>query len=110
MVHAFLHHEDFLLYDGKVIPWKQREKSHRHMDTKLFFSIFCTGNCFILNKITFYLEIKTSQNDCGHEIKTILVMIHLQNLYNESNVFDNTKNLEFEMLTKITTQSISDDT
>lgn len=35
VVHAFLHHEDFLLYDGKVVPWKQREKTREHMENKL---------------------------------------------------------------------------
>lgn len=29
-VRAFLHHEDFLLNDGKVIAWKQREKTRTH--------------------------------------------------------------------------------
>lgn len=27
---AFLHHEDFLLNDGKVIAWKQKEKTCTH--------------------------------------------------------------------------------
>lgn len=29
-VRAFLHHEDFLLNDGKVIAWEQREKTRTH--------------------------------------------------------------------------------
>lgn len=40
---------------------------------------------------------------------TVWVMIHLQNLHNKMYVFDTRTNLEFEMLTKRTTQSTSDD-
>lgn len=35
LVCAFLHHEDFLLDDGKVVPWKQSEKKkHRRGEKK----------------------------------------------------------------------------
>lgn len=32
LVRAFLHHEDFLLDDGKVVPWKQSEKKNTEME------------------------------------------------------------------------------
>lgn len=44
VVHAFLHHEDFLLDDGKVISWKQRQReitqSHEQIIYIVFFSSF----------------------------------------------------------------------
>lgn len=34
LVCAFLHHEDFLLDDGKVVPWKESEKKKTDMEGK----------------------------------------------------------------------------
>ena len=65
-----------------------------------FFFHFLYRELFHFKWDIFYLERNTSQNDCGHEMKTTLFMIHLQNLCNTSDVFENRTNLEFEMLKK----------
>lgn len=40
LVRAFLHHEDFLLDDGKVVPWKQSEKKTQTRRKTPFISFF----------------------------------------------------------------------
>lgn len=43
-VRAFLHHEDFLLNDGKVIAWKQREETRTHGQAVSTFGVgLCTS-------------------------------------------------------------------
>lgn len=93
VVHAFLHHEDFLLYDGKVIPWKQREKSHRHMDKKLYFH-------FLYRDFFFHFKMRHFPFGKKHLTKRLRVWneqsgltIHLQNLHNKMHVSDTRTNL-----------------